>query len=413
MNQYIGFSVNSSEYMIPILKVREIIGMPSVTALPHMPGYVRGISNLRGNIIPIVNLKNLLDSECNECNGNIVIVIATGKITFGIIVDEITGVVNADESDIEPPDSFFKNNADAVEGVAKLDNKLIVLLNTRNLLPLEDMSLLEENIINVEESSDGVNVEVTKEVDSIAGKVRVTELHNAKEYFRGKLDRENPKHNVGDLMINFINALEAQEYEQVEVIVEQLGRETEGGLFREVGNITRKLHTSLEEFKGSLDNGIQRLTKDDVPSAVDKLQFVMSKTEDAANRTMGIVERYFEESDEFARQVREIGNDNDRVSYLESFKSALDDDMTSILTAQQFQDITGQTIKKVINLVNNVESELLSLVSKFGMSVKTEAIEAAGKSESSPEELTERDNAEEEEKVSQSDVEAMLNDFGF
>jgi len=97
--QFIGFSINSNEYMIPILKVREIISMPSVTAIPHLPSYVNGVTNLRGSIIPIINLKNLLHTCGSEGDGNTIIVISTGKITFGIIVDGITGVIKFDESD--------------------------------------------------------------------------------------------------------------------------------------------------------------------------------------------------------------------------------------------------------------------------------------------------------------------------
>ncbi|HBH62525.1 MAG TPA: hypothetical protein DDX85_12475, partial [Nitrospiraceae bacterium] len=297
--------------MIPILKVREIISMPSVTAIPHLPSYVNGVTNLRGSIIPIINLKNLLHTCGSEGDGNTIIVISTGKITFGIIVDGITGVIKVDESDIEPPDNFFNNNADNIEGVAKLNDKLIVLLNTKKLLPLDDMSLLEDAVVDIKKTDDGNSVKVSREVETIGGKVIVTELHDAKEYFSDKLSKNEPKHIVYNLMLEFMDALSAREYQKVENIVEQLVKETDSGLFKEVGKITRKLHDSLEEFKGSIDSGLQRLTNDDVPNAIDKLQFVIKKTEDAANKTMGIVERYFEESDGFSKHIENLkGNDD-------------------------------------------------------------------------------------------------------
>ena len=124
MQQYIGFKVNSSEYMIPILKVREIITMPSVTALPHLPPYVKGITNLRGSIIPIVKLGTLLHYDSSEEDGTTVVVLTTGKVTFGIVIDGITGVINADDADIEPPENFFNNTTENIQGVAKLENKL-------------------------------------------------------------------------------------------------------------------------------------------------------------------------------------------------------------------------------------------------------------------------------------------------
>ncbi len=407
MQQYIGFNVISSEYMIPILKVREIISMPSVTALPELPPYVKGVSNLRGSIIPIVNLKSLLNSSFGEETGNTVIVLTTGKMTFGIIVDGITGVIKVDESQIEAPENFF-NNAENIEGVAKLGDKLIVLLDIKKLLPLDDMSLMEDAIIDVKESGDGENVEVLREVDTMAGKITVKELHNAKEFLGNKFDGSDSRQVIFDKMIDFMDAMANREYQKIDGIVEHLVNETSSDLFMEVGKITRKFHDSLKEFKGYIDSGIQKLTKDDVPNAVDKLQFVISKTEDAANKTMGIVEGYLEKSDEFSMQVNNIKGHEKEVNYLKSFKNSLDADLTEILTAQQFQDITGQTIKKVIDLVNSVEAELLALVTEFGMSAKNDAEQNNEKPDNSAEAAVEN-----RDKITQSDVESLLDDFGF
>jgi chemotaxis protein CheZ len=242
--------------------------------------------------------------------------------------------------------------------------------------------------------------------------VTVTELHDAKEYFNSTLPKDGPKHKVYDLMLNVMEAIAAKEYQKVEGIVEQLAKETDSDLFREVGKITRKLHDSLEEFKGSIDSGLQKLTKDDVPNAIDKLQFVITKTEDAANRTMGIVERYFEESDSFSEHIENIKGNDESAGYFRALKNSLDNDMTSILTAQQFQDITGQTIKKVIDLINHVEVELLRLVSTFGMQIRPGPEKDGDTAGSDQDTIAESgDNAV--EKVTQSDVEALLNDCGF
>jgi len=412
MQQYIGFHLNNNEYMIPILRVREIITMPSITVLPQLPSYIKGITNLRGAVIPVVNLKNLLNSSGSDEDGKIVIVISAGRITFGIIVDGITGVVKVDEANIEAPEKIINSNADLLEGVAKFDNRLIVLLNTKKILPVDDLSLLEDTIVNVADAVDGGDVEIVREIDTIGGKVTVTELHNAKNYFASKLDKNDPKHRVFELMISFMDALSANEYDKMESIAQQLVKATDSTLFNEVGKITRKLHNSLEEFRGSINTGLQKIAQHDVPSAVDNLQFVISRTEDAANKTMGIVERYFEESDDFSKHLKSVKGHKEAVGYFKSFKNSMDDDMTVILTAQQFQDITGQTIKKVIDLVNNVETELLKLITKFGILTRTESDkikvgESAGQHDE--DEIAEKVI----EKVTQSDVESLLNDFGF
>jgi chemotaxis protein CheZ len=213
-------------------------------------------------------------------------------------------------------------------------------------------------------------------------------------------------------MLKLMDALANNNYDEVEHIVGEFSAESDNDLFNEVGKVTRKLHDSLDDFKSSIDSGLDKITRDDVPNAVDKLQFVMAKTEDAANRTMEIAERYFEESDDFSKHIVHISGDEESVAYLKSFKASLDNDMTQLITAQQYQDITGQTIKKVIDLVNSVEVELVRLIAKFGMPLNVEIAEIVTSA------APEIDNAAEintqgNEKISQSDVESMLNDFGF
>jgi chemotaxis protein CheZ len=398
--------------MLPILKVREIITMPSVTELPQLPNYVKGVTNLRGSVIPIVNLKTLLNSEGENIEGNTVVVLTTGKVVFGVTVDGITGVIKVDESKIDPPESFFNTNIDRIEGVAKFDDKLIVLLDTNKLLPLDDITLLEDTILNVNEVDNGENVEVLKEVNTLGGTITVKELHNAKDFFGDKLNENDPRQVVLEKMILLMDALSSHDYNTIESITSDLVQETGGTLFKEVGKITRKLHDSLEDFKTAVDTGLDKLTNDDVPNAVDKLEFVISKTEDAANKTMAIVERYFEESDEFSRHIQRVSGSEEDIEYLTEFKDSLDGDMTDIITAQQFQDITGQTIRKVIDLVHKVEVELVRLITNFGMPMKFETEQVLMKADSI------QDNTADivshgVEKVSQSDVESLLQDYGF
>lgn len=412
MQQYIGFSINSNQYMISILAVREIISMPSITQLPHLPPYVRGITNLRDTIIPVINIKYLLNGVCGEGEGKTIIVVASGQVIFGIIVDAITGVVKVDENQIEPPESFVNKNSESIAGVAKIEGRLIVLLDIKKLLPLDDLTLLEDTIVNIEESEDGNSVEVTRQVNTIGGKVEIKELHNAEDYLSEKRKSDDPNSRIYDMMLQVMDALTKGDYSRVEDITDELAKATDSNIFKEVGKITRKLHDSLEDFKGAIDSGLQKLTENDVPNAVDKLQFVISKTEDAANKTMAIVEQYFEEDGDFKKHIDNIeGHDEDK-AYLTAFKDALDNSMTEILTAQQFQDITGQTIKKVINLVNSVENELLNLITSFGMTGNPASNikpERKGYDEYAEESGGHKPAA----KIEQADVESLLNDFGF
>lgn len=398
MQQYIGFHLASSEYMIPILNVSEIVNMPAVTTIPQAPSYIKGITNLRGSVIPIVDLKRLINSKGENIQGDKVIVVAIGKVMFGIIVDRVTGVISLNDQDIEAPERVITENAGPVKGIAKLQDRTIVLLDTQKLLPVEDLSLFETPVVEVKELEGSNKIEVTKTVHTMGGKVMVKELHDAREYLSKKLQTDDPRQDIVKFLMDFMEAVASNDYEQAEHIVGRLHKAAGGDLFVEVGRITRKLHDSLKEFREAVDPGIKKIAREDVPEAVDKLQFVISKTEEAANRTMEIVERYLENTGELATHINNLQGPEESMSYIRSFKDSLDRDMTEILTSQQFQDITGQTLKKVMDLVNSIEGELLRLITTFGV-----------KMEDKPPVKTTASS----EKVTQADVEELLKEFGF
>ncbi|TDP31293.1 chemotaxis protein CheZ [Idiomarina aquatica] len=160
-------------------------------------------------------------------------------------------------------------------------------------------------------------------------------------------------------------------------------------LFTSVGQLTRDLHEALQDFQ--LDPRIVQLTEDDLPDAQNRLQYVIQKTEDAANRTMDAVEACLPMADDMHQKIDRLMPqwqklmDND--IQLDEFKSlchGVDDVlkscgsnmpqihslMTEVLMAQDFQDITGQIIRRVIQLVEDVEKNLIELLKLFGDDAK-------------------------------------------
>jgi Chemotaxis protein len=133
-----------------------------------------------------------------------------------------------------------------------------------------------------------------------------------------------------------------------------------------------------------------------MPRAVDQLQMVIDKTEEAANKTMGIVEKYILKMDDLADNIRQLQGPESCVSFLKDFKNSLEDDFTEILTTQSFQDLTGQTLKKVIKLVGDLEVELVRLITTFGLKIEEKEV-----------------IKKEPEKVTQEDVDDLLKEFGF
>lgn len=390
--QYVGFKMNDNEYTIPILKVQEIINLPSITKLPQAPYGIEGITNLRGKVIPIVDLKRIMG--LNGEPGQKVIVVSNGRITFGVLVDSITGVISIEDTEIEASSDF--NTSDVVSGIAKKDDKLLVLLDTRKLIPVEDLSVFEDEVCEIKDLGD--KVEVSKKVKGMGGDVVVKEVLDAKDFFKEKgISMNDPKYAIFDDIVDFMDAIAAQDYEKADKAIQSIISKGQSDLFREVGKITRKLHDSIRSFKEAIDPKLRDIAVSEMPCAIDRLQFVIDKTEEAANKTMGIVEKYILSMDEVASHIRNLNGPEDSVSYLKSFKNQLEDDLTEILTAQSFQDITGQTIKKVIKLVGDLENELVKMITTFGVKIdESKKLETVIS-----------------EKVSQEDVDELLKEFGF
>jgi len=402
--QFIGFLMNGCEYTIPIIKVQEIINLPTVTRLPQASDYLDGVANLRGRVIPIINLKKMVGLSCEKA-GEKVIVISSGKLTFGIVVDGITGVVSIEKDMIEPAASFMNSQIEQIEGVARLEDRLVVLLDTKKLVPVQDMALLEDNVFEYKDSGEDT-VEVVKTIQGMGGEMHVKEVVDAKTFFDRKTPPAgDPRSEMYAKLMEFMEAVAAEEYDKADTLIQGLikspqGQASEGQdavLFREVGRVTRKLHDSVKSFKEALDPRLKDMAITDMPSAIDRLQFVIEKTEEAANKTMGIVEKYILSMDELSNHLRNIKEPPESVEYLKKFKNELEDDLTEILTTQSFQDLTGQTLEKVITLVGDIERELVGLITAFGVKAEPEGSVAH----------------QVEEQVSQAGVDDLLKEFGF
>jgi purine-binding chemotaxis protein CheW len=128
--QLVVFRLQNEEYGLPIHKVKEIIRLVAITKMPNTPEYIEGVINLRGGIIPVIDLKNYFGFFVNEqqAEGRIIIIEIAGK-EVGIIVDAVEEVLCISEENIEPPPLQASNMADYVRGVGKLQDRLLILLD--------------------------------------------------------------------------------------------------------------------------------------------------------------------------------------------------------------------------------------------------------------------------------------------
>jgi purine-binding chemotaxis protein CheW len=134
--QLVTFNLGSEEYAVAILKVQEINRMKEITRVPNSPSYVEGVINLRGKVIPVVNIRKKfgLDERENDEHTRIMIMDVQG-ITMGLVVDSVSEVLRIPSSTVEPTPPMASNiKAEFIKGIAKLDERLIILLDMDRLL---------------------------------------------------------------------------------------------------------------------------------------------------------------------------------------------------------------------------------------------------------------------------------------
>jgi purine-binding chemotaxis protein CheW len=148
--KYLTFHLGKESYGIGIMKVQEIVGVMPVTRMPKLPHFVRGLVNLRGKVIPVFDLRLKFGLEKKEDTDRTCIIVVrlsldgnqaeAVEVTLGIIVDEVSEVVNVPAEAIEPPPAFGSSvDVSFLLGVGKLGNKVVMLLDADRILPREEL----------------------------------------------------------------------------------------------------------------------------------------------------------------------------------------------------------------------------------------------------------------------------------
>ncbi|MBI4522672.1 MAG: purine-binding chemotaxis protein CheW [Deltaproteobacteria bacterium] len=145
--QYLTFTLGKEEYGVDILKVQEIKGYTAITPIPNTPPYIKGVMNLRGTIIPVVDLRLKLEMAEAEYNQfTVIIVVKVGTKVVGLVVDAVSDVLNIPKSDIqEPPDFGTQVDVQFINGMAKASEKMVVLLDIGKILGEEEQAALRNS----------------------------------------------------------------------------------------------------------------------------------------------------------------------------------------------------------------------------------------------------------------------------
>lgn len=135
-NRYVVFKLNQEYYGLPIEKVISIEKIGEITRIPNAPDYIKGVINLRGEVIPVVNLKKKLNIGDNELNMNSrIIVVNEDEMVVGLIVDFSSEVLEIDREDIDkPPETKDNQLIEYISGIGKTSDRLIILLDLLKIL---------------------------------------------------------------------------------------------------------------------------------------------------------------------------------------------------------------------------------------------------------------------------------------
>ena len=188
-----------------------------------------------------------------------------------------------------------------------------------------------------------------------------------------------------ELARKLVSALEGGDESEVAGLLDTLGAQHERSLFNELGRLTRQLHEALNSFR--MDSRLSEITETEIPDAKERLSYVVSMTEQAANRTLNAIEdsmprlsRISEQSGELSgawerfrsreldvQEFRELSRElSDFLGCAKQESLAVSAQLSEVMLAQDFQDLTGQVIRRVIDLVQEVEEGLVGLVRVAG-----------------------------------------------
>ena len=143
--EFLTFTLGGEEYAIDILKVQEIRGYESVTRIANTPAFIKGVINLRGLIVPIVDMRikfNLGEPVYNEFT--VTVILNLGKRVIGIVVDSVSDVISLNEEEIRPAPEFGTFDMQYLLGLAAVHDRMLILIDIEQLMSSAEMALMEQ-----------------------------------------------------------------------------------------------------------------------------------------------------------------------------------------------------------------------------------------------------------------------------
>jgi len=152
MNQYLTFAVSGDEYAVAILRVKEIIAFDEITRVPRTPGFIRGVINLRGSVVPVIDLAQKFgygETQPSRSTCNVIVEVKADQktIVLGLLVDAVSQVVDLQPDDIQEPPSFGTQvDIGFLIGMGRAGNRFVLLLDIDKVVAATDVIAAIEEI---------------------------------------------------------------------------------------------------------------------------------------------------------------------------------------------------------------------------------------------------------------------------
>ena len=371
--QLVSFNLGKEEFAVDILKIQEINRMVDITGVPNSPDFVEGVINLRGKVIPVVDLRKRfgLSEEVKGKDTRIVVMDISRKI-IGFIVDSVSEVLRIPAKRVEPPPPMVAGiDSEYIKGVGRLDDRLLILLDVNRVLSGSEVDMLDGDPMK-----DGVIKEEPNNVPPASpttGKVM--------EY-RGMQGLVEVDRKIGDVINEFSNKVTIDK-EDVEKLVNHVKGILEGQLNQddlELYGELGELAMFINETKKSLKTfDAAKITENDLPAASDQLEGIVEATEDATNQILTAAESMLDDQERIRKIIDELkeikfskgaqgkGKRDASIEELEALYQSNNNKLMDVMSACNFQDLTGQRIQKIITLVHGVESKIMKMILTFNI----------------------------------------------
>ncbi|MBI5756192.1 MAG: protein phosphatase CheZ [Nitrospirae bacterium] len=364
--QLVGFTVGNDRFAVDISDVHEINRFEQINRIPDLPEHVLGVIDLRGTVIPVINLAGKLGIQGRDVTKDTrIIIVGFNGEKIGILVDAVSEVLRISDNSLEMPPSIMQSfNSEYIRGIIRHNGQLTVVMDLPRLF--KDYGLqgfVPDNEIN--SSAEG---------NSIAAPAA-------------------DKDAVIDKIAEVTKAMSEGDFHQ----------EISGELYGQLGEIAKYINATIKKLQLVEPNVAQASER--IPQASVQLSEITRATEEATHNVMSQVEHVLDNQDMILRHIEVVEKGNDVSTTMGEIRQIVSENketLLDIITGLSFQDLTGQKIKAIVGLIEEVEKRLLQLIVAFGMKSKE-----VGQEDNPLKEFTENPV------LNQDVVDSVLKEFGF